>query len=72
MHVPSTRKLKTIECSCGNADPSHFVTDPKEGTTICAGKHGSGCGLVLQEHNCEEGSEFRKFAEEEDKVLTSD
>ena len=69
LHVPSTtRKLKTIKCNaCGNADEKYFVADAKEGTTICAGKDGRGCGIVLQEHNCEEGSEFRKFAEEEDK-----
>lgn len=53
--------------SCGNKDQNYFKQIPYTGDTVCLGKNGEGCGMVVQDHRVEEGAEFRRFSDDEGK-----
>lgn len=63
---PRQSAQTTFKCTkCGNQNASHIVRDVKSGDAICLGVNRKGCGMVLQDHLVDEGSEKRNFEDTE-------
>ena len=49
--VAQVPKTRTFRCDvCGNTDEGYVVRDDNEGTMICTGPDGMGCGCVVAEN----------------------
>eukprot|EP01031_Cornospumella_fuschlensis_P044947 gene44947-54979_t len=58
----------TFTCrECGNQDMNYFVNEQASGDVICTGKDGTGCGMVVVDHEVQSGAEKRNFEGEEDR-----
>jgi len=60
------KNLRVFKCSsCGNAVPGNFLE--VEGSIICQGVDGGGCGLELVNNKPHEGNFYRSFEGEDDR-----
>jgi DNA-directed RNA polymerase subunit M/transcription elongation factor TFIIS len=67
-NAPSRPQIgaQSFKCSkCGNKNSANIVRDNKSGDLICLGLEKKGCGMVLQDHLVDEGSEKRNFEDTE-------
>ena len=56
-----------LECHvCENKDQQHFISK-KDGSVVCRGVEGRGCGEVVAQDKVFEGSMFRNFSDNQDR-----